>query len=183
MVCFIRSPGLGGNAPAWLLINRRRAPDAGRWNAPGGAVEAGEEPVEAAHREVAEETGLDLDPGRLHERALLTLHGWDGNPETVEFIWVFTADGLEPAGPAAPADGWDSPSGEGRLAWVPENGLRRLEWPEDVPSYLDRLFDPAAPDFSGEFHYDLTGRLVSAVLAPERANPGRSRANPGRSKS
>ncbi len=177
VVCFIRSSGSGGNGPAWLLIKRRRVPDAGRWNAPGGAVEAGEEPSEAARREVAEETGLDLDPRRMRQRALLTLHGWDGNPETVESIWVFTVDGLDlvepraggarcPAAASAPTEGWESPSGEGRLFWVPERDLRHLEWPEDIPSYLDRLFDPAAPDFRGQLDYDSAGHLVSAILAP-----------------
>lgn len=35
------------------------------WEAPGGAVEACESPRAAAAREVHEELGLDLDPGRL----------------------------------------------------------------------------------------------------------------------
>jgi 8-oxo-dGTP diphosphatase len=159
VVCFIRA---GGDAPAWLLLHRRRAPDLGRWNAPGGAIEAGEEPVEAARREVREETGLDLPLGRLRERARLTLNGWDGNPETVEHIWVFTAVAEDREGAAE----GESPSGEGRLAWVPEPGLRRLAWPEDVPTYLDRLFDPTAPDFLGEFTYDDAGRLLDAIIMP-----------------
>ncbi|MFI2486894.1 NUDIX domain-containing protein [Promicromonospora kroppenstedtii] len=35
------------------------------WEAPGGAVELGESPRTAASREVREELGLDLGPGRL----------------------------------------------------------------------------------------------------------------------
>ncbi len=41
------------------------------WTLPGGTVEAGEAPVEACFREVEEETGLELSPGRL----LLIFHG------------------------------------------------------------------------------------------------------------
>jgi ADP-ribose pyrophosphatase YjhB (NUDIX family) len=35
------------------------------WEAPGGAVEEGESPREAAAREVKEELGLVVEPGRL----------------------------------------------------------------------------------------------------------------------
>src|SRR5262245_49671172 len=34
---------------------------ANQWAFPGGAIEPGEEPVEAAHRELLEETGLTVD--------------------------------------------------------------------------------------------------------------------------
>lgn len=41
------------------------------WTLPGGTVEAGEAPQEGCFREVLEEVGLDLEPGRL----LLIFHG------------------------------------------------------------------------------------------------------------
>jgi ADP-ribose pyrophosphatase YjhB (NUDIX family) len=50
-----------------VLIRRGKAPSAGEWSIPGGAVELGE-PVEAAlRREVREETGLDIAVGRFLE--------------------------------------------------------------------------------------------------------------------
>ncbi|MHB0884465.1 MAG: NUDIX domain-containing protein [Bacillota bacterium] len=161
VVCFIRA----GEPPAVLLIKRRRAPDLGRWNAPGGGVENGETPEEACRREVLEETGLSL--GAVRARAELTLNGWDGDPGTIEEIAVFTAEAAVDLAPA-----WESPSGEGRLTWVPWTEARRLEWPEDVPLYLERLFDPASPDFAGEFFYDQRGRLTRAVLAPLTGGAG-----------
>ena len=41
-----------------LLIQRNRKPYFGMWSLPGGRLEAGETPEQAAQREVLEETGL-----------------------------------------------------------------------------------------------------------------------------
>jgi ADP-ribose pyrophosphatase YjhB (NUDIX family) len=46
-----------------LLLQRRS--DNGHWGLPGGAVEPGESVSEALIREVREETGLEVRPGRL----------------------------------------------------------------------------------------------------------------------
>ena len=43
-----------------LLVKRGRAPGLDLWSVPGGLVELGETTVEAACREVAEETGLKV---------------------------------------------------------------------------------------------------------------------------
>ena len=46
-----------------LLIKRGREPQKGLWAVPGGKVEYGEEMRAAARREVAEETGLEVEIG------------------------------------------------------------------------------------------------------------------------
>ena len=48
-----------------LLIRRGHEPGKGLWSLPGGRIEDGETDAQAVVREVAEETGLAVTPGRL----------------------------------------------------------------------------------------------------------------------
>jgi 8-oxo-dGTP diphosphatase len=59
-------PLVGVGAVVWrdgrvLLVRRGKAPRAGQWSLPGGAQKLGETVLEAARREVREETGLELE--------------------------------------------------------------------------------------------------------------------------
>jgi 8-oxo-dGTP diphosphatase len=48
-----------------LLIRRGHEPGKGLWSVPGGRIEDGESDADALVREVREETGLVVTPGRL----------------------------------------------------------------------------------------------------------------------
>lgn len=48
-----------------LLIKRGHEPGAGLWSIPGGRIEPGESDARALAREILEETGLVIVPGRL----------------------------------------------------------------------------------------------------------------------
>ena len=45
-----------------LLGRRRNNPSAGLWDIPGGFVDEPEHPLDALHRELREETGLEIEP-------------------------------------------------------------------------------------------------------------------------
>ena len=50
-----------------LIVKRAHEPRKGEWSLPGGIVELGETLIEAARREIKEETGLDVEVGEVIE--------------------------------------------------------------------------------------------------------------------
>lgn len=48
-----------------MLIKRGREPDKGKWALPGGFVDEGETAEEACVREAREETGLEIEVGKI----------------------------------------------------------------------------------------------------------------------
>ena len=54
----IGSRGAEGGTPHYLLVQRANPPDQGKWSLPGGKIHVGEPTLEAAQRELQEETGL-----------------------------------------------------------------------------------------------------------------------------
>lgn len=71
-----------------LLVKRRNEPDAGLWGFPGGHVELGETVMEAAARELHEETGVTGEPLRYLTNVDVIEHNDDG---AVRFHFLLAA--------------------------------------------------------------------------------------------
>ena len=86
-----------------VWIERAKAPSLGRWALPGGRIEAGEEPIEAARREVLEETELVVAGG--HHLAILEERFEDAAGAPLYVVEVHAVLFDDPGGLPAAADG------------------------------------------------------------------------------
>jgi len=127
-----------------LLIHHRRL---GRWLQPGGHVEAGEFPLAAARREVAEEVGLeDLEylPAFEADPSLpldidshsIPANARKGEPAHMhhDFLYVMIMPANHPAALKP------QPSEIIEAAWVEVNGAKRDKIPHSLLRAIDRLF-------------------------------------------
>jgi 8-oxo-dGTP diphosphatase len=135
-----------------LVMHRQQEPNVGLWIAPGGKIEPGESPYEAALREFAEETGLEAKD--LELRGLCTLvpllkqYPW--------FIFIFVAKDFQGT--------LRMDCEEGDLAWVAlEEYLNTLPKPSADVIFAPKILTTDEGLFQAKFVYDAKVKLVEWV--------------------
>lgn len=114
------------DAPRSLLAARRTEPArlAGGWELPGGKVEAGEDPIDALHREIAEELGVTVELGEEVPGPDADAVGWSLPPAHRMRVWLARVVDGEPA----PIEDHDE------LRWLGPGEWLDVAWlPADVP--------------------------------------------------
>ncbi len=124
-----------GNA----ILLLRGAPDKPIWpgllNGIGGHVEAGEDPLAAACRELDEECGIQIAPGLLSLRAVISIDVGPDNPPVLLFVFVATVRRGAVRG-----------SVEGSAEWHDVRMLDGMPLVEDLPWLLDTVLRSDSAD-------------------------------------
>jgi len=115
-----------------LLVERGKEPLKGYWSLPGGIVETGEKLVDGIRREVAEETGLDVDPYLMFEIFERIIPDSKGNTEYHYVLIDYLCRRLVGV-PTAATD-------VSRVAWVAERNLRDYRLTEGTLEVIERAF-------------------------------------------
>ncbi|SMO98114.1 NUDIX hydrolase [Paracoccus laeviglucosivorans] len=118
-----------------LLVQRRNPPDAGLWGFPGGHVEPGETALDAAARELHEETGVTARPLAYLDNIDVIERGADGALRFHFLLAAVLCDYVS-GQPAAADDALDA-------GWVPVTDVfaNRLPLSASVADTLRRALE------------------------------------------
>lgn len=112
-----------------LLVKRRYNPFKGMWSIPGGHVEPGEPILEAARRELTEETGIDAEPiGIIHVHELVT----EGHNGLTHYVLIDVLMKYRGGEPRAGSDALDA-------KFVRYEDVFELELTPSARQFLNRL--------------------------------------------
>jgi 8-oxo-dGTP diphosphatase len=130
---FIGVGGLVFDGGRVLLVERGNDPLKGWWSVPGGILETGERLIEGVKREVAEETGLDVEPYEMFEIFERILRDDEGRAEyhyvLIDYLCRVTGGEARAADDAA------------GLAWVKREELRSYKITAGTLEVVERAFE------------------------------------------
>ncbi len=130
----------------------------GKWLGLGGRVEAKESPMEAARREVLEESSLILD--ELIYQGLMTFNYED---RETEYIFVYRGTLPEHLDDLVEeAKSFDSPEGE--LEWINIEEVLNLDLWEGDRLFLPYILDESDELFSLKLNYDFQDNLLDYIF-------------------
>ncbi|MDD2917270.1 MAG: 8-oxo-dGTP diphosphatase [Candidatus Gracilibacteria bacterium] len=130
-----------------LLAMKKRGFGEGKWNGAGGKVEAGETIVQAANRELAEETGISIAPEKLEARGVLHFH-FSGKPEWDQDVSIFVSHGYT---------GSFEETEEMKPEWFDTDTIPFDDMWEDDIYWLPRVIDGESVEF--EFYFGEDGLI------------------------
>ncbi len=115
-----------------LLVERGSEPLKGLWSLPGGLLEVGETLACAVTREVAEETGLRIEPLSVFEIFERIMRDADHRPEyhyvLIDYLCRVVGGDLKAATDVS------------EVAWVPQRSLGNYRLTEGTQAVIERAF-------------------------------------------
>ncbi|NPA95332.1 MAG: NUDIX hydrolase [Thermodesulfobacteria bacterium] len=125
-----------------LMIKRGKPPAEGMWSVPGGTIELGETVMEAARREVLEETSLDCSPYAVYD-AIDAIYRDEDQKIRFHYVILYVAATCEERPPVARDDATEA-------EWFTLEEIRKLPTPGRTCSLLEKIFKKGiGPDISG----------------------------------
>ena len=137
-----------------LLLRRgKTAPwEPGKWSLPGGVIDPGETPEQAAIRETYEEVGIRInqikklkviDSGEGWAVAFFICKDWSGTPELKETHGVLEND---------------------QMAWADKNELKRYRFVPTVSEALTNYFEGTKMEFTEDYVKQVIKEELEAIL-------------------
>ena len=134
-----------------LLAMKKRGFGEGKWNGAGGKVEDQEAIIEAASRELLEETGIEIAPEMMKARGILHFH-FVGKPEWDQDVNIFVSHGY--------VGGFEETE-EMKPEWFDTDKIPYDTMWEDDIYWLPRVIDGETVEF--EFYFGEDGFIEEYV--------------------